>query len=64
MRNKSNYVKSPLVILRDTEKILNNILMCTTLDGTKCAPNDSDFQIIREILEDIYEYFELNGIKL
>jgi hypothetical protein len=59
----TGYYKSTLEVMRNAEKALKSIALCTTYAGVKCAPNDEDFILVKEALADIYEYFHVRDIK-
>ena len=56
------YAKSEIEVLRECEKALIRIQKCIASDGTKCAPNDSDFDLVASALDSIAEYKELRNI--
>lgn len=59
-RNK--YAKSTEEVLKECEEALSSILKCQYMD-VKCAPNDSDFDLVRKTLYSIAEYKELRKIE-
>jgi hypothetical protein len=58
------YAKSTIEVLTECEMVLLRVLSCRALDGSKCAPNDEDFEKAAEALGSIYEYKTLRGLKL
>lgn len=52
------YTKTSKEVIEECEKALKSILNCQA-PGAKCAPNESDFDLVREALYSISEYKEL-----
>jgi hypothetical protein len=59
---KNNYAKSSLQVINICEEALLRIITCQ-FGTTKCAPNDSDFDKVRNALYEIAEYKESRNIK-
>lgn len=52
------YSPSAEQVLKDCETVLKMVAQCRASDGTKCVPNDEDFENIDKVLFEIYNYFE------
>lgn len=57
-----NYAKGSTEVINECEKALMSIVKCQFQD-CKCAPNDSDFDLVRKALWTIAEYKQLRNIK-
>ena len=58
----AEYFKSPTTVILEAEQALRSFMACRVADGTKCAPNDSDFDMAAEALASIWEYFDARSI--
>lgn len=55
------YAKNTKQVLQECEEALQAISKCQFREA-KCAPNDSDFELVRKALYTIAEYKELRKI--
>ena len=58
IRDNFSWSPSASQILKDCECVLQEIAKCRAPDGTKCAPNDVDFEMVDAALMGIAQYFE------
>ncbi|MDY0219428.1 MAG: hypothetical protein RBR14_08795 [Candidatus Cloacimonas acidaminovorans] len=58
----NQYAKGIKDVLKECEEALQSIIKCQFQD-CKCAPNDSDFDLVRKALWTIAEYKQLRNIK-
>lgn len=58
------YAKDIRCVLEECERALQAIQGCVAYDGTTCAPNNADMEMVRTARASIHEYCELRDIKL
>jgi hypothetical protein len=57
LKDGSDYRESiNSMLLGECKIALERMMACTTLDKSKCAPNDEDFVLCERVLEKIKEY--------
>lgn len=60
----NEYSKSIAEVLKECEAALEMAYSTRAADGTKCALNESDFELVVKARSSIIEYCQLRDIKL